>query len=340
LPYPLLVRASLRLEVDGHIAPAQGWDAVQKEQTGEIEKLKIPVRLGDRRQWQGIWLGDDGLAGFFLNQDYTHFYPAFGLRGPGDNTHNRYSWVADPSDPQDRSYLEHLPKISIGEPLDLTLLMDPSRGICVTSGILPRTIFHLPYGDMSETLENKQVVFYTGPLVSPESEKEIRMPQPSDIYGQWSWTHHPEVKVWRQESIVDVEKEQGRFSDTPLQIAEGWLKLITAPLVVRVFAVKGKNPEPKGDGKPAKPEQFPVTAGEKIILTWSVSGAEKIELKEGELSLFELHRHPLPAQYAIQVERNTTFTLVATGRAETSTQEHEPKPPTASKTITIMVKDA
>ncbi len=332
-----LVRAALRLEVDGHIARAQGWDAVQKEQTGEIEQLKVPVRLGDRRKWQDIWLGDDGLGGFFLNQDYSHFYPAFGLRGRGNDTYNRYSWAADPSDPQDRSHLENLPKISIGEPLDLTLLMDPSRGICVTSGILPRTIFHLPYGDVSETLENKQVVFYTGPVVSPESEKEIRMPQPSDIYGQWSWTHHPDVKVWREGSVIDVAKEPGRFSDTPLQIAEGWLKLITAPLAVRVFTVKGKNPEPKSNGKPAKPEQFTVAAGEQIMLTWSVSGAEKIELKKEQSSVFESHRHPLPAQYALQVERNTTFTLVATGRAETSTPEDEPEPQTASKTITIIV---
>ena len=81
------------------------------------------------------------------------------------------------------------------EPLDLTLLMDAARGICATAGILPRTIFHLPYGDVTETLENKQVVFFTGPVVSPGSDTEIQMPQPSDIYGQWSWTHHPDVKV-------------------------------------------------------------------------------------------------------------------------------------------------
>ncbi|MGE0680280.1 MAG: hypothetical protein AB7P69_05145 [Candidatus Binatia bacterium] len=335
-----LVRASLRLEVDGRIACAQGWDVVPGEKTSGIEQLKVPVRLGDRRKWQDVWLGDDGLVGFFLNQDYTRFYPAFGLRGRTDDPYNKYSWAADPSVPTDRSYFENLPKISIGEPLDLTLLMDPSRGICVTSGILPRTIFHLPYGDMLETLENKQVIFFTGPVVSPASEKEIRMPQPADIYGQWAWTHHPEVKVWGEESIVDVQKEQGRFSETSLQIAEGWLKLITAPLAVRVFTVKGKNPEPEHDGEPARPERFVVTTREKtIILTWAVSGAEKVELKKEKSSLFESHRHPLPTQYAVQVDRSTTFTLVATGRVEKFTEKNEPKPQLASKTITIIVKD-
>ena len=277
-------------------------------------------------------LGDDGLVGFFLQQDYTQFYTAFGLKGRADDKYNKYNFV---------------PQIAIDEPANLTLLMDPSRGICVTSGILPRTIFHLPYGDIVETLENKQVVFYTGPVVSPESEKEIQMPQPSDVYGQWSWTHHPEVKVWRKnDSIVDVQKEQGRFSETPLQIVEGWLKLITAPLAVRVFTVKGINPvkeapDAESAAKPAKPEQFVITPlpGKKIILAWSVSGAEKIELLGEESSLFESYRHPLPTQYAVEVERTTTFTLVATGRAEESSGETQPEPQTASRTIKIIVKD-
>src|SRR5262249_31932511 len=121
-----LVRASLRLEVDGRIASAQGWDAVQGEQIGGIEQLTVPGRLGDRRKWQDVWLGDDGLVGFFSKQDYTRFYPAFGLRGRIDDTYNKYSWAADPSIQNDRSHLENLSKISIGQPLDLTLLMDPS----------------------------------------------------------------------------------------------------------------------------------------------------------------------------------------------------------------------
>src|SRR5262249_28073176 len=112
-----LVRATIRLELDGGAALAQAWDDVQKAaegRTGGIETLQVPVRLGDGRLWNGIWLGDDGLAGFFLKQDYSRFYPAYGLQG-GDDAYSRYGWV---------------PKVSIDEPLDLTLLMDPSQGVC------------------------------------------------------------------------------------------------------------------------------------------------------------------------------------------------------------------
>ncbi|HKB38843.1 MAG TPA: hypothetical protein VKD72_20535, partial [Gemmataceae bacterium] len=301
-----LVRATIRLELDGGAALAQAWDDVQKaakDRTGGIEALGVPVRLGDRRLWNGMWLGDDGLAGFFLKQDYSRFYPAYGLQGR-DDAYSKYGWV---------------PAVSIDEPLDLTLLMDPSQGVCATTGILPRVIFNLPYGDLTEILESKQVVFFTGPLISTAGG--IRMPQPSDLYGQWSWTHHPAVEVWREEEIIDTRKEEGRFFNDTLQIAEGWLKLVTAPLAIRTFQVKGVEPARK-EQKPSKPDdppipaQFEVPSGTKILLSWVAIGADEIELKEGNISLVKSARHPLPVQCRVQATQNTSFTLIATARSE------------------------
>src|SRR5205807_1536677 len=102
----------------------------QAARSGGIEQVKFPIRLGD-----------DGLIGFFLDHNYQQFYPASGLERRTDG-YNRYGFM---------------PEISLEEALDLTLLMDPRRGIGVTSGILPRTTFHLPSGDMTETLDNTQV---------------------------------------------------------------------------------------------------------------------------------------------------------------------------------------
>jgi archaellum component FlaC len=306
-----LVRASIRLELDGRPACAQGWDDLKGEQTGGIEKVKFPIRLGDRWKWNDVWLGDDGLVGFFLNQNYERFYPAFGLTSL-DGRNDRYSEYG------------MVPGISVSEPLNLTLLMDPFRGFCATTGIFPRKIFNLPHGDITETLENKQVVFFTGPLVSTEAE--IRMPQPSDIYGQWSWTHHPEVKVWREETITDYRREQGRFFENTLHITEGWLKLVTAPLAIRVFKVKGKEPvkkeeDPEKAGEAPTPAQFEVCSGENMILSWVVTGAEKIELKKGVSSLLQSNRHPLPTQYRIQVDQKTSFTLIATDREKKTVEK-------------------
>jgi len=321
-----LVRASLCLELDGHAALSQGWGDLQAEQTGGIEKVKFPIRLGDRQKLHDFWLSEDGLVGFFLNRNYNQFFPAFGLEG-NDDDYSRYNVV---------------PEIAVDEPLDLTLLLDPSRGICATSGILPRKNYNMPYGDITETLENKQIVFFTGPVVSTEStEDKIRMPQPSDVYGQWSWTHHPEVKVWREASIADSQKEQGRFFDESLQITEGWLKLITAPLEIRVFKVKGIEPvegneKSEKKGPADKPDRFKISSGS-VILSWSVIGAEAIELKRGKSSLFESGRHPLPTQYQVRVDQNTSFTLAATGRVQKSTESKEQKMETKVKTIEIVI---
>ncbi|MEN6331677.1 MAG: hypothetical protein ABFD57_06795 [Smithella sp.] len=316
-----LVRASLHLEVDGRITTSP--DGL----TGGIENLQFPLRLGDRRQWNDLWLGDDGMAGFFLEDNYSKFYPAFGLTGKSDN----YSTYNDP-----------LLQISISQPLKLTLLLDPARGVCATSGILPRTVFPFPFHDLVETMENKQAVFFSGPVLNPASNEKMQIPQPSDIYGQWSWTHHPEVMKWGEATIGDVEHEQNAFPDPPPHIAEGWLKLVTAPLEVRAFTVKGKNPV---DQKPEEtdtghslPACFAIS-DKCITLSWSVTGAEEIELwlqkKEESTRLFRSQRHPLPIQYKINVTEDSLFTLIAYGRKDTSVDKKEPEPATKSIRITV-----
>ena len=55
-----LVRASIALELDGAPAYSQNWNDLNKtleERTGGIGKVKFPIRLGERRQWNGLWLG-------------------------------------------------------------------------------------------------------------------------------------------------------------------------------------------------------------------------------------------------------------------------------------------
>jgi hypothetical protein len=273
-------------------------------ETGGIETVRFPIRLGDRRKWKNLWMGDDGLVGFYRDGDYTRFIPAFGLTDE-PVTHNA--------------------EVSIAEPLQVTLLMNPSQGVCATAGILPRTMFQLPYGDIGETLESKQVVFFTGPLLSPASS--VRMPQPSDLYGEWSWTHHPNVTDWAQAPITDVHKEDPRLVDDTLQISEGWLKLITSPLAIRAFTVKGRNTVEGTDAR------FTASPGERLVLSWAANGADEIELRKGTDTLFVSGRHPLPMQYAITVDGAATFTLIARSRAERLTPQR-----TETKSLEIAIE--
>lgn len=318
-----LVRASLAFELDGWAARSQSIDDLLKVQTGGIEEVKVSARLGDRRQWHDVWLGDDGLVGFFQDQNYTRFSPAYGLAGRNDS-YNQYNTV---------------PETSIGAPLDLTLLVDPSRGISVTTGILPRQTFQLPFGDIIETLEHKQVIFYTGPVVGPKPEghdRKILMPQPSDIYGQWSWTHHTDIEVWQETAIADTQKDSGYFSEIPLAISEGWLKLVTAPLSVRVFTVKGKNAVHKAGTRGQTADEFEVQRGEKSILSWTAIGANEIELWQDTTLAFRSGQHPLPSQRVVQVNKDASFTLVAIARPDPLSTGDAP-PQQERKTINIKV---
>lgn len=325
-----LVRASISLELDGLPSCAQGWDIPDGGETGGIESVKFPIRLGDRRKWHDVWLGDDGLVGFFLGGNYRQFYAAYGLGTEHDNGL--------------RSYIQYQKEaqISIDEPLEVTLLMDPSRGCCATTGILPRTMLNLPHSDLAERLENKQVVFFTGPVVSPGGEAAIRMPQPSDIYGQWSWTHHPEVEVWDEGPVGDPQEEAEPFAQS-LRIAEGWLKLITAPIEIRAFGVKGKQPvkeaqRPKTEDAAPEPAEFAVSAGE-VVLSWAVTGAEAITLADASgVVLLKSANLPLPSQFRVRVEKETAFTLTASGRAE-GRREGEPEPH-AERRIRLRVQGA
>jgi hypothetical protein len=329
-----LVRASISLELDGGPARSQGWNESQKtweDQTRGIAGLEIAVRLGDRRKWGDLWLGDDGLVGFFQKQNFKQFFPAFGLERANDRTSDSYS------------IYKATPTVSLNKPLEMTLLMDPARGVAVTTGILPRQIFHLPHRDLAETLEHKQVIFYTGPVVGPKADEttpKIHMPKPSDLYGQWSWTHHPAVEVWQEAAIADTQKEAGHFSDAGLSITEGWLKLVTAPLAIRTFTVKGKDsvvPAGTSNGK-QQPDEFVVRRGETITLSWTVSGADRIELYRGKSLVFESRRLPLPAQRVVEVNQDTSFVLKAIARADPLAASLETAGNELTRTIQLKIR--
>ena len=320
-----LVRAALRLEVDGRLVTSP--DGL----TGGIEKIKFPLHLGNRRKRNDLWLGDDGLAGFFLDNNYKKFYPAFRLMENSDS-YNIY----------DNSQLH----ISLATPLNLTLLLDPARGFCASCGILPQTAFSFPHQDIADTLENKQALFFCGPVINPASSEEMRMPQPSDIYGQWSWTHHPEVMKWGETAIGDVERDQNVFPDSPHRIAEGWLKLVTAPLEIRAFTIQGKNPVDEKTAESDMEHSLPAcfqTADKSITLSWSVTGADEIELrmekKEKVIRLFRSQSHPLPTQYRIHISDDALFTLLARSRKEIAAIKKEPAAAAKSLRVTVLRKE-
>lgn len=271
-----LVRARLRLELDG--LPAHDPASAQGEgRCGGVEAIAFPLRLGD---FGGS--GEDGLAGFFLADEPGRFHPAWGLRtGEGR--------------PELRERSE--PVLSIERPLELILLMDPERGFTVTSAVLPRAHFRPP--GAGERVRARSLMFFTGPVLGACSE--LRLPRPSDLYGQWAWNHHPRVGVRAEREVIDTAASGSVTFPPDLALAEGWLRLEAVALAIDGFGVVDAAVAAPSAGAAQDavagfelPPQLPAT------LAWTVSGADAIELSgpDGRVLLCTAAA-PLPSTWAL-----------------------------------------
>jgi hypothetical protein len=221
--HPLaLVRAELRLEVQGGDDPRALYGAAR----AELERTPFPVRLGE------LLALDDGLMGYFVNDDYHRFYPVHEALAPearpsGPNRGFLGS-AADTPDmaplPVEHPYIDRTPVVYVrpGQRVMLTLLVDPRGSVHVTSGILPRKKIELMREHIAPALDAMALTFRVGPvLVDPDV---IRMPLPAEIKGGWSWVRKVNVTTWQEDRVVKATQD-ALLPELPALISEGWLKV-------------------------------------------------------------------------------------------------------------------
>jgi hypothetical protein len=221
--HPLaLVRAELRLEVE------RGDDArtLYTDARAEFERTPFPVRLGE------LLALDDGLMGYFINDDYSRFYPvheslAPNARPSGPNQGFLGSAAVTPdmtAVPVEHPYIDRTPLVHIrpGQRIVLTLLVDPRGAVHVTSGIVPRKKIELMREHIAPALDAMALTFRVGPvLVDPDT---IRMPLPAEIKGGWSWVRKVNVTTWQEDAAVNATQD-ALLPDAPALLNEGWLKI-------------------------------------------------------------------------------------------------------------------
>ena len=224
-----IVRATLRLEVKDLQAGS------------ELSRTPFDVRLGDVKR-----LGD-GLIGYFVNDDYSQFYPvheAIAEQTRATRPHSGYLGVASSvagyhanfgstKEPVEHPYINKSPYLKVrpvapalenpaSKSVMLTLVLDPRGGVHATSGILPRKKIELMREQISDALANMAVTFSVGPVLSnPET---VRMPIPAEISGNWNWVRKSNLTLWEETPVQTVGQEP-RLNPVPAQIHEGWLKL-------------------------------------------------------------------------------------------------------------------
>jgi hypothetical protein len=307
-----LVRAALQLEMPGlpaldqntswktpgHVverltASLTGTPAGEADsplQTGGIERVRCPVRLGDRRT------PHDGLVGCFIGDPAAALRPFYA------------SWGFAPGDVRDAHVLatqDEAPALAVDSvsPLVVTLLMDPQASVLATTGAVPRVRLTLRAAEAAGAQRAREVFFQTAPVLGAPAAPQI--PTPSDDYGEWSWAYRPDVTLWAVDPALVTATDRAGFSVPYPTISEGWLTLKIAS--VRILSLWVKN----GAEKPKK--------GTDVWLAWSVHGADTLRLDtivgSSVTRVREWSDAPLGRDIMVSVDQRTTYELVATDRS-------------------------
>jgi hypothetical protein len=227
-----VLRARLRLEVvDDAGQPSPITNAV-------------PVRLGALTHWQ------DGLFGYFANDDYTTLYcvdaaaasfarpigPMQGFLGPIADMDQVFDALSSDLHPEDLSVPAD-PQSAVTHPyvntsgwlwiqpnqdVWLTLLVEPHTTIHATTGLLPRKDAAMRREWVTAGLAKLAPTFRFGPLlVEPQ---KVKMPIPTDLQGTWTWDHRTDINTWNNDPVANSTGDALIPVDPPAA-HEGWLQL-------------------------------------------------------------------------------------------------------------------
>lgn len=201
-----IARCSVGLELLGLPVYNQRWDESGKENSGEIESVKFPLFIGD------FTLEKDGLLGCFTDDDYTRFYTT--INAPDFKFSESESF-----------FVKNSPrKLSLNQSaIKMTLLIDPSAGVHLSSGILPTKFVELFGHNSSELLDSLNTSFMIAPFIAEKVEPNI--PIPTSINANWKWTHKSDVTTWVKDSDIPEGKNKQLSGFKKQQVYEGWLKL-------------------------------------------------------------------------------------------------------------------
>ena len=233
-----LVRAQLRLElmppsdVDlSDPARAAEWAAAEDE----AKRHAFEVRIGE------LTRSDDGVLGFFVDDDYARFRlvdkAIAATSADVGRSRGKLELLGANTGKPKQSGLSH-PYIAgrdeddtlslhIGQTVTLTILMHPGGKCCLTSGILPRKALGLARDWVGPGLAKIAPSLRTGPvLVETDLDPvgQVRLPKVS-VFGKnqnFLWRDTP--ATWRTDAIL-AATQTALLPDTPAELREGWIRV-------------------------------------------------------------------------------------------------------------------
>ena len=233
-----VVRAQLRLELkppdDIDLSDAQRAQEWADAETAAA-RYAFPVRIGE------LTRSDDGVLGFFVDDDYSRFClvdkaiagsaPASGrsrghlglygsVSGMPENVPIDHPFIAGTDDAD--TLMLHL-----GQTVTLTLFMHPAGKASLTSGMLPRKAIALARDWVGPGLAAIAPSLRTGPVLVEtdlDTEGQVRLPKVS-VFGKdqnFLWRDTP--ATWRTDAIL-AATQTALLPDTPAELREGWIRV-------------------------------------------------------------------------------------------------------------------
>ncbi|MEW2580536.1 hypothetical protein [Streptomyces syringium] len=212
-----LLRARLRLELNGPtLGPATHEELYSPTATALPQ---WSTRLGDAR------LLNDGLLGYYLNQDFTKIHTLHPA-GPQNDPHG-YTTASTPTD----ITLSAQPP-GTGSDTRLTILACPYSTIHAVTDIVPATALALPTHFTDTALANIKPSLAAGPVLAPtDTDGRILMPRPylATHQGTWTWQQITAGSSWTPYDIAPDQPTAMAPGPVP-EARTGYLQLAPGPL--------------------------------------------------------------------------------------------------------------
>ncbi|NES68067.1 MAG: hypothetical protein F6K24_23905, partial [Okeania sp. SIO2D1] len=227
-----LVRARVNLELKGQPSISQNAadTRVDVEVEGEyvprvthdFEKVKLPIRIGDYRQF------NDALVGYWIEgSDNTYqdsiFYAPQSIYVPNANIKTLFENQSDET-PDTAVNLEQTLEPETAQ--TLAMLMDPRGKINATCGFLPARTISIPPEQYAKALQSIEVTFLSAPIIGSPDRDRLQISLPQDADYTWSWLAKEGVE-WSETTTIDKFDAKASFAGAN-KIQEGWLKLSQA----------------------------------------------------------------------------------------------------------------
>ena len=195
----------------------------------ELARLALEVRLGE------VTRTDDGLLGYFVDDDYSHFHLVDKVIAaqalPSGRCRGVLAGEAPPAGeplPIDHPYVDATGVLRVhpGQTVRLTLLMHPGGKVHLSSGLLPRTSRSLSREWVAPGLTVLAPSLRVGPLLI-DADK-VRLPKVASFPAEQLFTRRDTPTSWKDDPIL-AATSSALLPDTAPEVQEGWIRIAPDP---------------------------------------------------------------------------------------------------------------